>query len=110
MRRLLSFLLILLLALAAAAAAGWWWTTQPLVLAADKVEVSVPNGASLRTAATRAVDGGVRTWPELLPLIQAGRIDTSGIFTHTMSLDDADAGYAAVAARSADCVKVTLTV
>lgn len=51
-----------------------------------------------------------RTWPELIPLIQAGRIDTSGIFTHTMSLDDADAGYAAVAARSADCVKVTLTV
>lgn len=51
-----------------------------------------------------------RTWPELIPLIQAGRIDTGGIFTHSMSLADAPHGYAAVAARTADCVKVTLTV
>ncbi len=50
-----------------------------------------------------------RTWPELIPLIQAGRINTSGIFTHTMALDDAAEAYAAVAARSADCVKVSLT-
>ena len=50
-----------------------------------------------------------RTWPELVPLIQSGRIDTGGIFTQSMSLDDAAVGYAAVAARSADCVKVTLT-
>ena len=63
MRRLLAILVILLLALGGA---GWWWTTQPLPLAADKVEVSVPNGASLRTAATKAVEGGVRTWPDLL--------------------------------------------
>ena len=49
-----------------------------------------------------------RTWPELVPLIQAGRIDTGGIFTHAMSLADAAQGYAAVAARTADCVKVTL--
>ena len=65
----------------------------------------------LRSVTLRMTTAPVqRTWPELIPLIQAGRIDTSGIFTHTMSLDDADAGYAAVAARSADCVKVTLTV
>jgi threonine dehydrogenase-like Zn-dependent dehydrogenase len=50
-----------------------------------------------------------RTWPELIPLIQAGRLDTSGIFTHSMSLEDAPAAYAAVAARSADCVKIALT-
>lgn len=50
-----------------------------------------------------------RTWPELIPLVQSGRLDTSGIFTHSMSLDEAAAGYAAVAARTADCVKVTLT-
>ena len=66
MRRLLSILLILLLAALAAGGAGWWWTTQPLPLAADKVEVSVPVGASLRTAAAKAVQGGVRTPPELL--------------------------------------------
>ena len=50
-----------------------------------------------------------RTWPELVPLLQAGRLDVSGIFTHTMSLSDAPAAYAAVAARTADCVKVVLT-
>ncbi len=63
MRRLLAFVLILLVA---AAGAAWWWTTQPLPLAADKVEISVPGGASLRTAANKAVEGGVRTWPQLL--------------------------------------------
>ena len=50
-----------------------------------------------------------RTWPELIPLIQSGRLDTGGIFTHTMALADAPAAYAKVAARSADCVKVILT-
>lgn len=50
-----------------------------------------------------------RTWPELVPLLQAGRLDVSGIFTHAMTLDDAPKAYAAVAARTADCVKVTLT-
>jgi threonine dehydrogenase-like Zn-dependent dehydrogenase len=50
-----------------------------------------------------------RTWPELIPLIQSGRLDTSGIFTDSMPLDDAAAAYAAVAARTADCVKVILT-
>lgn len=46
---------------------------------------------------------------ELIPLIQSGRLDTSGIFTDTLALDDAAAAYAAVAARSSDCVKVALT-
>jgi alcohol dehydrogenase len=51
-----------------------------------------------------------RTWPDLIPLIQSGRLDTSGIFTHTLPLGDAAQAYAAVATRSADCVKVALTV
>jgi 2-desacetyl-2-hydroxyethyl bacteriochlorophyllide A dehydrogenase len=49
-----------------------------------------------------------RTWGELLPLIADGRLDTAGIFTHTFPLDDAGAAYAAVASRSADCLKVKL--
>ena len=49
-----------------------------------------------------------RTWGELVPLIADGRIDTSGIFTHTHPLDDAAAAYAAVASRSADCLKAML--
>jgi len=49
------------------------------------------------------------TWPDLVPLVLDGTIDTTGIFTHDFSLDHAAAAYAAVAERSADCVKVTLT-
>ena len=33
-----------------------------------------------------------RTWPELIPLIQSGRLDTSGIFTDSMALSDAPGG------------------
>lgn len=51
-----------------------------------------------------------RTWPELVPLLQSGRLDVGGIFTDTMPLADAPAAYAAVAARTADCVKVALTI
>lgn len=51
-----------------------------------------------------------RTWPELVPLIQSGVLDTGGIFTHSMRLDDAADAYTAVASRSAECVKVVLTV
>jgi 2-desacetyl-2-hydroxyethyl bacteriochlorophyllide A dehydrogenase len=49
-----------------------------------------------------------RTWAELVPLIQHGRLDTGGIFTHTHSLEDAAEAYAAVAARTAECLKVVL--
>jgi 2-desacetyl-2-hydroxyethyl bacteriochlorophyllide A dehydrogenase len=49
-----------------------------------------------------------QTWSELVPLIQAGSLDTSGIFTHSFALDEAASAYSAVAARSADCIKVVL--
>jgi 2-desacetyl-2-hydroxyethyl bacteriochlorophyllide A dehydrogenase len=49
-----------------------------------------------------------RAWAELVPLVQYGRIDISGIFTHEFDLDDAAAAFAAAAARSDDCLKVKL--
>jgi threonine dehydrogenase-like Zn-dependent dehydrogenase len=49
-----------------------------------------------------------QTWSELVPLIQSGALDLSGIFTHSFALDDAASAYHAVAARSADCLKVVL--
>ncbi|WOP14042.1 endolytic transglycosylase MltG [Ottowia sp. SB7-C50] len=65
--RTLIKLLALLLALALAAGGwAWWWTTQPLPLTAERVEITVPQGASTRTAALKAVEGGVRTQPDLL--------------------------------------------
>jgi len=50
-----------------------------------------------------------QTWAPLVALIRAGRLDTTGIFTDTLPLADAPAGYARFAARSADCLKVLLT-
>ena len=65
--------------------------------------------ALVRSVSMRLTTAPVqRTWPELIPLIQAGRLDTSGIFTDSMALADAPAAYAKVASRSADCVKVAL--
>jgi 2-desacetyl-2-hydroxyethyl bacteriochlorophyllide A dehydrogenase len=49
-----------------------------------------------------------RTWGELVPLLADRSLRTDGIFTHTFALDDAAEAYAAVAARSADCVKVLM--
>lgn len=46
-----------------------------------------------------------RTWADLVPLVQHGRIDTGGLFTHTFDLADAAAAYAAVGARGSDCIK-----
>ena len=67
MLRTLFKLLLCLTVLALAAAGGaWWWLQQPLQLSAPKVEVAVPNGASLRTAANRAVQSGVKLPPDLL--------------------------------------------
>lgn len=48
------------------------------------------------------------TWRDLVPMVVDGRLDTSGIFTHSYPLDDAATAYAAVAARTADCLKVKL--
>lgn len=49
------------------------------------------------------------TWADLVPLVQSGRLDPTGIFTHTYPLAEAATAYAAVAARSSDCLKVLLT-
>ncbi len=50
-----------------------------------------------------------RSWGELVPLVQQGKLDTTGIFTHHFDLADAGEAYSAVAARTADCIKVVLT-
>jgi 2-desacetyl-2-hydroxyethyl bacteriochlorophyllide A dehydrogenase len=49
-----------------------------------------------------------RTWPELVPLVQDGRLATAGIFTHSFPLEEAATAYEAAAERSPDCVKVVL--
>jgi threonine dehydrogenase-like Zn-dependent dehydrogenase len=49
-----------------------------------------------------------QTWKELVPLVQHGRLRTDGIFTHTFALADAPQAYAAVAERSAECIKVMM--
>ncbi|MDR2154642.1 MAG: endolytic transglycosylase MltG [Burkholderiaceae bacterium] len=65
-RLFVGLLCVLAILLLAGGMAGWWWMEQPLPLAAERVEVNVPEGASLRSAAARAVEGGVRVPPTLL--------------------------------------------
>ncbi|QXC61641.1 alcohol dehydrogenase catalytic domain-containing protein [Aquihabitans sp. G128] len=65
--------------------------------------------ALLRSTTLRMTTAPVhQTWRELVPLVAAGRLRTDGIFTHRYALEDAAEAYAAVAARTADCVKVIL--
>ena len=49
-----------------------------------------------------------QTWVDLLPLVTSGSLRTDGVFTHRFPLADAAEAYAAVAARSPECVKVIL--
>jgi 2-desacetyl-2-hydroxyethyl bacteriochlorophyllide A dehydrogenase len=51
-----------------------------------------------------------QTWRELLPLVASGRLATDGIFTHHFPLEQASDAYAAVAARSGDCIKAIFDV
>lgn len=63
----------------------------------------------LRSLTIRLTTAPVQqTWPELVPLLQAGRLDVDGIFTTTMSLDDAAEGYAAAFSRSGEHLKIQL--
>jgi alcohol dehydrogenase len=48
-------------------------------------------------------------WREVVPLITAGKLDTAGVFTHSLPLEQAADAYAQVAARTADCTKIMLT-
>jgi cell division protein YceG involved in septum cleavage len=72
-RLLRRLLLLLLVAAAVAAGALGWWVTQPLALSGDTVEVRVPAGASLRTAARQAARAGVRAPACCSTPISAGR-------------------------------------
>ncbi|MDV3126066.1 alcohol dehydrogenase catalytic domain-containing protein [Mycobacterium sp. 21AC1] len=63
----------------------------------------------LRSLTIRMTTAPVQqTWPELIPLLQAGRLDVDGIFTDTMSLDNAAEGYAAAMSRSGEHLKIRL--
>lgn len=64
---ILRLLLAALLLLAAGAGWGWWWHRQPLLpQGAETVEVTVPNGASLRSAARQVAAAGIKVQPEVL--------------------------------------------
>jgi threonine dehydrogenase-like Zn-dependent dehydrogenase len=67
-------------------------------------------GCLIRSITLRMTTAPVqRTWPELIPLLQSGRLDVDGIFTTTLPLDEAAKGYATAESRSGDDVKVLLT-
>ena len=67
-------------------------------------------GCLIRSITLRMTTAPVqRTWPELIPLLQSGRLDVDGIFTTTLPLDEAAKGYATAESRSGDDVKILLT-
>ena len=49
------------------------------------------------------------SWREVVPLITAGKLDTTGVFTHRLPLEQAADAYAQISARTADCTKIMLT-
>ena len=51
-----------------------------------------------------------QTWRELMPLVASGRMATDGIFTHHFPLEQAADAYAAVGARSSECIKTVFDV
>lgn len=60
------FIVLLLVAAGLAAGSAAWWLNQPMVLAADPVELSVEPGTPARGIARVVVDAGVRVNPTLL--------------------------------------------
>jgi 2-desacetyl-2-hydroxyethyl bacteriochlorophyllide A dehydrogenase len=67
-------------------------------------------GCLIRSITLRMTTAPVqRTWPELIPLLQSGRLNVDGIFTTTLPLDEAAKGYATAESRSGDDVKILLT-
>ncbi len=66
-------------------------------------------GCLIRSITLRMTTAPVqRTWPELVPLLQSGRLDVDGVFTTTLPLEDAAQAYATAESRSGDEVKIQL--
>jgi len=66
-------------------------------------------GCLIRSITLRMTTAPVqRTWPELIPLLQSGRLDVDGIFTTTLPLDEAAKGYATAGSRTGEDVKILL--
>ena len=60
------FLILMLVVVAAVCGAGAWWLHQPLVLAADSMDLAIEPGISARAVAQAVVDTGVQVNPALL--------------------------------------------
>ena len=68
-------------------------------------------GSLFRSLTIRTTTAPIQqTWRELLPLVVSGRMATDGIFTHHFPLEQASDAYAAVGARSSDCIKTVFDV
>ncbi|MBW1901099.1 MAG: alcohol dehydrogenase catalytic domain-containing protein [Deltaproteobacteria bacterium] len=66
--------------------------------------VVIPRNLTIRMAVTPVQS----TWPELLPMIESGRLVTGDIFTHRIPLSEADRAYKIFANREDGCLKVML--
>jgi alcohol dehydrogenase len=93
-------------ALACAAAGG----TVSIVGVNLSPNLAYPMGAVfLKSLTVRTVFAPVPgTWPALVPLLQAGRLDVSGTFTHRMGLSQAAEAYELFDSRADGVLKVLL--
>ena len=55
------------------------------------------------------IAGVVDSWPELVPLVQSGRIKGDGMFTHSFDLSEGEEAYRMFDAREDGVMKVLLT-
>src|SRR5580704_1181254 len=64
----------------------------------------------LKSLTVRAVFAPVPgTWPDLVPLVQTGRLAVADTFTHRMGLDEAAKAYELFASRADGVLKILLT-
>ena len=76
----------------------------------SNVALPIAPGALLaRTISLRFCGGQVHSvWPQLMPLVEAGRIDADDFFTHRYSLESAPEAYDTFARRANGCFKTLL--
>lgn len=79
-----------------------------ILQASTSMPLQIVQGKSL--VVHMGVAGIVDSWPELIPLIQSGKIKGEGLFTHHFDLSQGAEAYRLFEAREDGVIKVMITV
>ena len=93
-----------------AMAVGAIGSTVSVAGVSSNIALPITPGALLaRNISLRFCGGQVHSvWPQLMPLVEAGRIDADDFFTHRYSLENAPEAYDTFAGRKDGCFKTML--